>query len=419
MRSLTEMLVFFSVASTGWALVHFGLYRGLRHAFPEKKRKPFIAALFVGFSLAPLSMLLARTSVATRVVETFSRIAFIEAGFVSLIFILLVLRWLGSLLARPFASKVKTARRDFLRRASDLAIALTALVIGGTGIATAMREPQIIRVPIRLPRLGEPFRGYRIVQLSDFHIGPAFREEGVRLVVDKVNALKPDLVVITGDLIDGYVHELRPHVAPLADLKARDGVYFATGNHEYYWGGEEWIRHLEELGIPTLRNEARLIERDGDGLIIAGCTDYRMGRSIKGDASDPQKALEGLPRALPRILLAHQPQSVYQAAEAGYDLQLSGHTHGGQFFPFTWLIHLVQPFVAGLDRHGDTQLYVNRGTGFWGPAMRHGGEGEITEILLDKLEEEAVVRSEGLEEDASPGPNLRPESVRAHAMKEV
>lgn len=384
MRSLTEALLFFSVACTGWALVHFGLYRGLRQGVPEKKRKHLIAALIVGFSLAPLSMLLARMDIATGIIQTFSRIAFIEAGFVSLVFLLIVLRGILSLLSRPFASKVKTARRDFIRRASDLSIAAIALIVGGTGIATAMREPQVVRVPIRLKRLGQSFQGYRIVQLSDFHIGPAFREAGVRLVVDKVNALNPDLIVITGDLIDGYVHELRPHVAPLADLKARDGVYFATGNHEYYWGGEEWMEHLDELGIPTLRNEARLIERNGEGLILAGCTDYRMGAAIEGEASDPIKALEGMPRALPKILLAHQPQSIYAASEAGYDLQLSGHTHGGQFFPFTWLIHLVQPFVAGYDVYKNTQLYVNRGTGFWGPAMRHGGEGEITEIILER-----------------------------------
>lgn len=384
MRSLTETLIFFSVACTGWALVHFGLYRGLRHAFPEKKRKPFIAALIAGFSLAPLSMLLARSGLPSDIIQIFSRVAFIEAGFVSLVFLLIVLRAIVGIISRPFASKVKTTRRDFLRRASDLSIGAIALIVGGTGIATAMREPQVVRVPIRIKRLGDRFEGYRIVQLSDFHIGPAFRAAGVRMVVDKVNALDPDLIVITGDLIDGYVHELRPHVAPLADLKARDGVYFATGNHEYYWGGEEWIEHLVELGIPTLRNEARLIEREGEGIILAGCTDYRMGASIEGDASDPIKAADGMPRALPKILLAHQPQSVYAASEAGYDLQLSGHTHGGQFFPFTWLIHLFQPFVAGLDRYQGTQLYVNRGTGFWGPAMRHGGEGEITEIILQK-----------------------------------
>jgi uncharacterized protein len=215
---------------------------------------------------------------------------------------------------------------------------------------------------------------YRIVQWSDVHIGPTIQRRFVDSLVERTNALNADAIVITGDLIDGHVDDLREAIAPLSDLRARDGVFVVTGNHEYYWRASEWIREFTRLGMTVLKNEHRVINRD---LVIAGVTDP-AGR----EKSDVSAALAGAPGDVFTILLAHRPQAAEAASRLGADLQLSGHTHGGQFFPFNLLIRWFQPVVAGLHRVGNMLLYVSRGTGYWGPPSRLGVGGEITLITL-------------------------------------
>jgi predicted MPP superfamily phosphohydrolase len=197
-------------------------------------------------------------------------------------------------------------------------------------------------------------------------------------VVARIEALQPDLVAITGDLVDGSVEDLREHVAPLARLaKAPRGLFFVTGNHEYYSSADAWIAQLKTLGVQTLRNERREI---APGLWLAGIDDLT---ARGGDhAPDLPRALADRDPAQPVVLLAHQPKQFLEAAEHGVDLTLSGHTHGGQIWPFVWLVSLVQPYVAGLHRKGQSQLYVSRGTGFWGPPLRVGAPPEITLLLL-------------------------------------
>lgn len=256
----------------------------------------------------------------------------------------------------------------------------TLAVVGGAVLVTlvgmvAARRPRVVRVAVPIADLPSDLAGFRIVQLSDLHIGPTIRRRFVDAVVDRANALRPDLVAVTGDVADGLVPELREHVAPLGRLRAPHGAFFVTGNHEYYWDVRGWRRELERLGLEVLENEHRLLVQGNGRVVLAGVNDLSA-------ASDPAAAVAGAPHSDVRVLLAHQPRSAFAAQVAGYDLQLSGHTHGGQYFPFNLLVRLFQPFVAGLHRLERMWLYVSRGTGYWGPPLRFGAPAEITLLEL-------------------------------------
>jgi predicted MPP superfamily phosphohydrolase len=238
-------------------------------------------------------------------------------------------------------------------------------------------RPKHVTVPI--DGLPPELEGYRIVQLSDVHVGPTIQRRFVQALVDRTNALDADAVAITGDLVDGHLDDYREHVQPLRDLRARDGVFYVTGNHEYYWRASEWIHELERLGLTFLKNEHRMIRRGDARIVFAGVTDP-VGRYTH--KQDPNRALAGAPYDAVKVLLSHRPQTATAADRLGVDLQLSGHTHGGQFFPFNLVIRWFQPIVAGLHRVGRTWLYVNRGTGYWGPPSRLGVHGEITVLEL-------------------------------------
>jgi predicted MPP superfamily phosphohydrolase len=273
---------------------------------------------------------------------------------------------------------------DLFLRATISSRTLSFAVLGSAALLSIIgllqaRCPRVKRVEIAIDSLPPELDGYRIVQWSDVHVGPTIQRRFVANLVAKTNALEADAIVITGDLIDGHVDELREQVTPLAGLRARDGVFFVTGNHEYYWRAGEWVKELERLGLIFLKNSHRVIDHDGAKLAIAGITDP-AGRDTH--KSDPQLALFGVPKDAVKVLLSHRPQAAATASDLGVDLQLSGHTHGGQFFPFNYLIRFFQPIVAGLHRVGRTWLYVSRGTGYWGPPSRLGVHGEITEVVL-------------------------------------
>jgi predicted MPP superfamily phosphohydrolase len=270
-----------------------------------------------------------------------------------------------------------------VRAASAVAVPALALAATALGFWNARRTAAVVTVEIPLAGLPAPLQGFRIVQISDIHVGPTIRARYVEGIVEAVNRLQPDLVAITGDLVDGSVAELAAQVAPLGRLASSYGSYFVTGNHEYYSGVQPWLAELERLGIKVLHNEHVVIERGGAQLVLAGVTDYNAGHFDESHRSDPQAALAGAPLAsAARVLLAHQPRSAAAAAQAGFDLQLSGHTHGGQFLPWNFFVRFQQPFTAGLHRLGRMWVYVSRGTGYWGPPKRFGAPSEITEIRL-------------------------------------
>lgn len=277
-------------------------------------------------------------------------------------------------------SPVDPTRRTMLARIFAGSVAGAGTILGGAAIAQVARGFDVVEVEVRLDKLPREFDGFRIVQMSDIHVGPTIGREFVRDMVDTANEQRPDLIAITGDLVDGSVDHLGRHTQPLADLRAEHGVYFVTGNHEYYSGADEWIEELSRLGIPTLRNRAVRLRKDGGSVVLAGVTDHRAAEF--GDGPDLAHALRDRLPEEEVILLAHQPREIDQAQKHDVGLQLSGHTHGGQFWPWNWVVYFVQPVVAGLARFGRTQIYVNTGTGYWGPPMRMGTRSELTVVTL-------------------------------------
>ena len=267
-------------------------------------------------------------------------------------------------------------------RVSALVVMAVTPVITGIGYFMARRVAPVVDVDIPLRDLPRALEGFTIAQISDVHVGPTIKRPFVEGIVERVNAMDADLVAITGDIVDGSVRDLAHHTEPLARLRSRHGTYAVTGNHEYYSGAHAWIDELERLGARVLVNEHVLIEHGGAAIAIAGVTDYSAHHFDPAHRSDPQRAVHGAPKDSVKVLLAHQPRSARAAASAGFDLQLSGHTHGGQFWPWNFFVRLQQPFTAGLERLDRMWIYISRGTGYWGPPMRFGIPSEITRIRL-------------------------------------
>jgi predicted MPP superfamily phosphohydrolase len=268
----------------------------------------------------------------------------------------------------------------------------SALIALGCGLAlTAFALAEGLRLPrvrtLEVPAHGDAatLSGLTIVQLSDVHIGPTRGRAFVSSIVDRVNALNPDLVVITGDLVDGSVEAMGAELLPLRELRAPLGVAYVPGNHEHYHGGAAWIAHVASLGIRVLLNAGMPMGEGEQTFFLAGVDDPASRRRDRSGGPDLARALETRPEGMPTILLSHQPIGFQEAAAAGVHLQLSGHTHGGQIFPFGFLVSLRYPFVAGLYQLGESYLYVSRGTGFWGPPMRLAAPSEITALELQAV----------------------------------
>ena len=284
--------------------------------------------------------------------------------------------------APPDPELISPERRRFFADVANYGIVGGAAGLSVAGFAAASRVPQVVETEVPVPGLHPDLDGLRIAQLSDVHVGPTIRGTWLDKVVEVVNGLEPDLVALTGDFIDGFVDEIGWELEGLSRLRSRHGSFFVTGNHEYYWDGPAWCEAVAALGPTVLHNEHRVIEHGGARLLVAGVPDIGATRHEPTHASDPAKAKADAPEHDYSLLLAHQPKSIYAAAKAGFDLQLSGHTHAGQYFPGSLLIHLAQPYVKGLARHEDTHIYVSAGTGYWGPPNRAGSPSEISLLTL-------------------------------------
>lgn len=278
----------------------------------------------------------------------------------------------------------------FLEQPPDLGrrafFGVSALTVGSSlvGVTQALMGPKVYEVEVPIKDLPEDLVGFKIAQVSDLHVGPTIDKTYTKKVTDMVNALNPDVVALTGDFIDGGIHELKDHVAPLGLLQAKKGIFYVTGNHEYYWGAEQWIEHFRGLGFQPLINQHSIIRGYTLPVVIAGITDPSAHQSIANQKSDLKKSLEGAPTSAVKILLAHQPKGFDEAAEAGVHLQLSGHTHAGQFFPWSILVALVHRYYKGLYKHDTMWIYVNRGTGYWGPPIRFTVPSEVTLLKLTR-----------------------------------
>jgi len=314
---------------------------------------------------------------------TLAWIGLVCMGLFSSLFVLTAVRDVGLLLAAGAAVLWPGAvAPTSLVTPSARAAAIAAVLVTVWGFANALRVARVVRVDVPIADLPVALDGFTVAQVSDVHVGPTIKRPYVEAIVAAVNRLDVDLVAVTGDLVDGSVRDLADHVAPLAELRAKEGVFFVTGNHEYYSGAAAWVRELRRLGLTVLLNQHAVVRRGNARLVVAGVTDFSAGHFDAAEASDPAAALAGSPAGAVRLLLAHQPRSAAAAEAAGFDLQLSGHTHGGQFLPWNFLVRLQQPFTAGLHRWRRMWVYTSRGTGYWGPPKRFGAPSEITLLRL-------------------------------------
>ncbi len=328
--------------------------------------------------------------------DIFSWIVYVSLGLLSSLFFLLLLRDIVLLVMRGIAwmrkrrteqsqaPQVDTARRAHLLQITNIGVVGVATGLTSYGIFEARRTPGIVNISVPIRRLPDAFAGFRIVQITDVHAGLTIGRAWIENVAEEVRKLRPDLIAFTGDLADGSVEKLRDAVAPLGTLDAPYGKFFVTGNHEYYSGVEEWVEEVRRLGYDVLLNEHRIIERNGARLVLGGVTDFSAGRRLPSHTSDPVAAFRGAPEDLVRIFMAHQPKTLHQTDAVPFDLMLSGHTHGGQFFPWNLATAMDQPYLSGLHRPNGKWIYVSKGTGYWGPPVRLGARSEITVLTLNR-----------------------------------
>jgi predicted MPP superfamily phosphohydrolase len=341
-----------------------------------------IVLLVLSYGLIALS-LSARSLWARPFADRMATPGYLMAGFFSSLLVLTLLR---DVLLVPIILLVSQSHLDTYVSASASIVLELSVFVTVAGFIGARRRARIVNVDVPLQNLPPALHGFSIVQISDIHVGTTIRKTYVERIIKAVNALKPDLIAVTGDMVDGSVRELATHTAPLAGLHAVHGAFFVTGNHEYYSGARAWIAEFVRLGLRVLLNEHIVIEHQGASLVIAGVTDFSSHHFDRSQRSDPHVALAGAPvDASVKILLAHQPRSAAAAASAGFDLQLSGHTHGGQFWPWNLFVRFQQPFTAGLHRLNHLWIYVSRGTGYWGIPNRFGAPSEITRLRLVPL----------------------------------
>ncbi len=327
------------------------------------------------------SAVLARTAVpGPWWAELVVRVGFAWMGFVLLFF------------AASLASAVVSGVGHFLPntlaggiRSIGIGFFAIALLGGIWGLVSAARAPRIHEVELRLEGLPRAFDGYRIAHITDTHIGPILRRDWTESLARRVDSAKADLVVHTGDLVDGSLSRMAESVEPLGRISARDGKVFVTGNHESYSGLLDWSDYARKLGYRVLENEHFAITRGVDTLVIAGVTDHHEGQHVPQRAPDARKAFEGSPAGF-RILLAHQPVQALSAQNLTIGLQLSGHTHGGQIWPFHHLVRLVQPIISGFGKVGDVPIFVSNGAGYWGPPMRLFAPNEVPILVLRSID---------------------------------
>jgi len=393
-----RLLVFMFVMPILWIALHVYMDRRLVRGSALRPAARLVARIFLVLAavLPVLALSSARMGMPPVIARLVTMPGFVLLGLSSVVMVLLFAIDFGLLGAglwgrlrlrlRPAAASsgapTDPARRGFFGQVANLGVVGTASGVAGIGVVQIDRTPGVVEVDVPIAGLPAALEGFRIVQMTDIHVGPTIRGEYLARCVAVCNGLDADIVAVTGDLIDGFVEQLRDDVAPLGDLRAKDGLYFVTGNHEYYWDGPAWCAEVARLGLQVLDNRHVVVERGDARVMIAGVTDISAGQMVPAHASDPAGARRGGEGCDLEILLAHQPRSVFEAAEAGYDLMISGHTHGGQYFPMNLLVYLAQPYVAGLERHDDMWIYVSRGTGYWGPPTRVGSPPEITLLRL-------------------------------------
>ncbi|MFN0061819.1 MAG: metallophosphoesterase [Myxococcaceae bacterium] len=384
-RLAFRLLFFIALSAVLLGGIHLYLYRRLVRDVttnPELRRwgalAMFVLAMWVIVS-RPLAFALpsARTQAVVFFGAVWSGVALALSGILGTID---VVGFLNQRIRRVLAKPTSPERRLFLTRTLATGSVVAASGLSAFSVRQAITPAEVTEVALKLPRLPETLEGMTLVQFSDIHIGALLQEGFVQHLVERSNALRPDAVVITGDLVDGTVSQLGRFVAPLQNLKNRWGTFFVTGNHDYYSGADDWCAALEGLGLHVLRNRHVVLGDAGGAVDMVGVDDW--GARKRGRGYDLNAALRGRTEDHAAILLSHQPANFDEASERGIGLQLSGHTHGGQVFPATVIAGWAWPHVRGLYRVGENHIYVSRGTGFVGPPMRLGSPPEIVRFTL-------------------------------------
>ncbi|TGN19758.1 metallophosphoesterase [Leptospira idonii] len=394
-RFLIFLSVFTSILTIGYVYTGFRLMYGLE--ISGLSAWLFWILIFCLILVIPASYFFSQTIETEGLQSVLSYVSFTGLGFFTILFTLVLMKDLLSLLFTIISPLVLYFSPEWANQFSlwsqegvgiNFILTSITLILAGTltfiGFFQAHKRLKTIFIEVPVQNLHPDLDGFKIVQISDVHIGPTIKGKFLSHVVERINHLEPDFVAITGDLVDGNVNILKHHLLPLGALKSKYGTFFVTGNHEYYSGVKAWIKEIQTLGIRVLLNENELLRHKGSVVALAGVTDLKAGSILPEHTTNPGKAIRGGENSDFKILLAHQPDSILEAASYGYDLQLSGHTHGGQYFPGNIVIYLAQKFVAGLHRYKDMWLYVSRGTGYWGPPLRIGAPSEITQIVLRK-----------------------------------
>jgi predicted MPP superfamily phosphohydrolase len=309
---------------------------------------------------------------------------YVSIGVVSMLFCAATVQFYfgltGALIARS-TDKFSPSRRAFLTKTLGTSLSVAVVPMAGYGVYRAVGEPVLKRVSLNKQELPKSLDGFKIVQLSDIHVGPTIGAETLEAIVNKTNELNPDLVLITGDLVDGSAKFISDFIKPLEDITSTHGTYFVTGNHEYYSGVEDWIKEVEKRGVQVLDNSNVTIKHGDSNVLLAGVPDSQAD-SFGYEGPNPEKAKQTDDSYDYSIVMSHRPEIADEIAKSKYDLMVSGHTHGGQYFPWTMAIHLVHKYVRGLYDVNGMKLYVSQGTAYWGPPIRIGAESEITEIVL-------------------------------------
>ncbi len=386
-RPLPMILIFIAIIALVASGSHYFLWtRLVRATSLEAPWRGLVTAVLVAGALLLPASLIVHQLVDAPWSRALSFVGYVWMGLAFFLLFGLAAADLFHLGDRLFASFRSLApdpdRRLFLARALGGSAAAFSAIAGTVALRSALQEAKLVDVVVPLQQLPKSMHGLTIIQISDVHVGPTIRRDVVDALVDRVNALHPDLVVLTGDLVDGSVAALGSEMTGFKRLKSRYGTFFVTGNHEYYSGVDDWLAWWRQQGVTVLRNERVTIGSGADVIDLAGVDDWQAARFGRGHGHDLPKAMANRDPNRAVILLAHQPKSIVEAAEHGVSLQLSGHTHGGQLWPFSFLVGLQQPYVAGLALHKDTWIYVSRGTGYWGPPMRLGAPSELTRIVL-------------------------------------
>ncbi len=386
---MNRFVTFIAVAFGLLAAIHYYLWVRLVRDPRWSGRSRTVGGTLLACLAAsiPVSLILGRTHGAAG-----RALVWTGAVWLGVMFLLLVASFFADLVRLIAASSRRVTRRPpfdaqrriLLARATAVAGAAVAAGLSTVALHAALEPVEVRRVRVRLGRLPPEQHGFRIAQLTDIHVGPTIGRTFVEEIVARTNALAPDLIAITGDLVDGSVAHLARAIEPLSGLRAPRGVFFVTGNHEYFSGAAAWTIELNRIGVRVLQNERISIGNGPASFDLAGVEDRSAAR-YGGPAPDEAlaRALRDRDPARELVLLAHQPKTFLEAEPYRVGLQLSGHTHGGQMWPFNFVVRLQQPFIAGLHRRGDAQIYVSRGTGYWGPPMRLGAPAEITEIVLE------------------------------------